>query len=187
MSNVGKWDNWYRGLDVSEPQPFGDGTTYHMAAEWLADCSTIGDWGCGKGAFRNWVSESQKYFGFDGSSTPFAHEIVDLASFRFETEGLVMRHVIEHDYRWRDILVNAERSYTQRMIIVIFTPMLDSADPAVEEIAFQELGPLGGVPDLSFSAAALTSVIPENLVEVATVKSITQYGTETVLKYDRHR
>lgn len=187
MSNVGKWDNWYRGLDKSQPQPFGGGDTYHMAAEWLRECETVGDWGCGKGAFRPFVREPQKYFGFDGSATPFAHQIVDLADFRFPTEGLLMRHVIEHDYRWRDILINADRSYTHRMMIVLFTPMIESFDPEVKEIAFQELGPLGGVPDLSFSLAAINTVITENLVGVTTIASATQYGVETVLQYERHR
>jgi hypothetical protein len=185
MSNVGKWDNWYHGLQVDEPQAFGDQTSYRMAGEWLEPCDTVGDWGCGKGAFRHYVPSPRLYYGFDGSNTPFAHEIVDLTTFRCATEGVLLRHVLEHNYGWRDILRNAAASFTKRMVVVIFTPMIMSAEPRVEEIDFQTLGPLGGVPDLSFSLAALTEVAPDHLVSATTVESITQYHTETVLFYER--
>lgn len=185
MSNVGKWDNWYHGLDLDEPQAFGDQTSYRMAAEWLQDCETVADWGCGKGAFRSYVPPPRRYLGFDGSNTPFAAQIVDLASFQFASEGVLLRHVIEHNYDWQEILRNAAASFTKRMVVVVFTPMIPSEDVKVEEIAFQTLGPLGGVPDLSFSLAALTEVAPDHLVQVTTVESITQYRTETVLLYER--
>lgn len=185
MTNMGKWDTWYAGLETDSPQAFGGDTSYEIAAGWLADCLTVADWGCGKGGFRPYVPPPRQYLGFDGSQTPFASQIVDLASFKFRSEGLLLRHVIEHDYRWREILVNAGASYTRRMALILFTPMLDTPEPDVQEIAFQGLGPLGGVPDLSFSLAAIHEVIPDGLVSTKTISSLTQYHTETILLYER--
>lgn len=182
MTNSHKWDGWYVGLD--EPQTYGDTTTYELAAEWLAPCQIVGDWGCGKGGFKTYVHSPRTYFGFDGSDTPFASLIVDLASFQFPTEGVLLRHVIEHDYRWNQILRNAHDSFTKRMVVVLFTPMIDSDRPEVKEIAYQQLGANGGVPDLSFSLAAIEQAAP-GYVRETTVASATQYGTETVLYYER--
>lgn len=183
MTNLHKWDGWYAGL--AEPQPYGGPTTYELAAEWLAPCSTVADWGCGKGGFSPYVQPPRRYVGFDGSVTPFASRVVDLASFQWPSEGLLLRHVIEHDYRWADILRNAERSYRRRMVVVLFTLLIDSPEPRVEQVAFQSLGPLGGVPDLSFSLAAIDEVIPTGRASALTVLSATQYGAETVLCYER--
>src|SRR3954447_20891825 len=108
MANLGKWDTWYAGL--SEPEPYGDVMSYRLAAEWLASCASIADWGCGKGAFRGFV-DADRYVGFDGSSTPFADRVVDLTDFGYASDGILLRHVIEHDYEWRKILHNAAASF----------------------------------------------------------------------------
>jgi hypothetical protein len=185
MGNLGKWDTWYAGLEADSPQTYGGTESYRIASDWLVDCSTVGDWGCGKGGFKQYVEAPRQYIGFDGSHTPFADRIVDLADFRFETEGVLVRHVIEHDYRWEAILANAAASFTRRMVLVLFTPMLTSTEPMATEIAFQELGAQGGVPDLSFSEAAIRSAIPDVPVSVQTIDSLTQYGTETIFLYER--
>lgn len=184
MTNMGKWDSWYSGLKIEEPQNFGETTSYQIAAEWLQDCHQIADWGCGKGGFRSFVKPEQ-YIGFDGSQTPFADQIVDLATFQYQSEGVLLRHVIEHDYRWHDILRNAGASYTRRMVLVLFTPLILSEEIVVKEIDFQYLGALGGVPDLSFSKAAIQEVLPDGLVGVQLIKSITQYGGESIFLYER--
>lgn len=174
-TNLGKWDRWYAGL--TNPQPYGDSTTYQLGAEWLEGLDLIEDWGCGKGWFRTFIPDGVSYRGIDGSATPFAAEIVDLAEYRSTVPGIFMRHVLEHDYRWRAILANALASFTERMVLVLFTPL------AVEthQIAWNE-DP--GVPDLSFRLADIETYL-QMLGCTWTVEHLetaTQYGVETVLR-----
>jgi hypothetical protein len=187
-SNLGKWDGWY--ADLEEPGLYGGHDSYLAAAEWLEDCETVGDWGCGMGWFSTLVEPPRQYFGFDGSQTPFACQVVDLADFRFETEGVLVRHVIEHDPRWSAILANAAASFTQRMMLILFTPML-SDDELVRRIDQVSLGSDPGgqhqsVPDLSFSVSAILSVVdPGLLVDITKIPSDTAYGTETLFRFER--
>ena len=174
MTNLGLWNRWYR--DLEEPAAYGDTESYQMGADWLTGCKTVEDWGSGKGWFRQFVRDDQTYTGVDGSKTPFASVQADLASYMSVTEGLFMRHVLEHDYRWEAILQNAVLSFTKRMVLVLFVPM---SDGDTVELAF---APDPGVPDLSLSRRALERIIKSTstIVGVQTFTSATQYGSETV-------
>lgn len=172
LTNLGKWDGWYRGLK-DEPQAYGDTTTYDLGALWLADCPFVADWGCGKGWFRQCLKPEQRYYGLDGSKTPFADEIVDLATYRGASSGIFMRHVLEHDYRWMNILDNAVASFTDRMFLAVFTPMSD----LTHEITFAN-DP--GVPDLSFSMEDLFKRwLDKAEWTFQALETNTQYGVET--------
>ena len=150
MSNLGKWAPWYDQLAPdAEPEPYGATPTYEMGARWLKDCGRVEDWGCGKGWMRTVVRSQQIYIGIDGTSSPFVDEVADLVDYRSSECGIFMRGVLEHDYRWVQILANAIASFSHRMALVLFTPMIDKG---VKEIGFtQELG----VPDLSFGQETL--------------------------------
>jgi hypothetical protein len=121
-SNVGKWDRWYRKLSPLRENPilYGDPTTYLMAAAFLADMEEVEDWGCGAGGFRRFCQT--KYIGVDGSRTPFADKIVDLCHYESNADGIVLRHVLEHNYDWEKILVSAVRSFRRKLCLVLFTP-----------------------------------------------------------------
>lgn len=173
MTNVGKWDRWYAG--IKEPQPYGDTITYQLGAEWLKDCTIIEDWGCGKGWFSRFITPN-KYRGIDGSYSPFANEIVDLVTYRSSVSGIYMRHVIEHNYEWKSVLTNALNSFTDRMVLVLFTPMAEET----HEI-YYNVDP--GVPDISFAEKDLLKLFDAagvSIVEKKTVNNHTNYGEETV-------
>lgn len=140
MSNLGKWNDWYAGLE--EPAPFGATDSYRLGAEFLADCATVEDWGCGLGWFRQF--RTGPYVGVDGSQSPFADRIVDLGTYRSDCDGIFMRHVLEHNYAWRPILLNAVASFRHKMVLAIFTPW---SDGETREIRFVERV---GVPDIAF-------------------------------------
>lgn len=116
----GAWDAFY--AKATDAWAFGGLQSYELGAEWLKDCDLITDWGCGLGWFRTLI-DPERYRGIDGSASPFADEVVDLAEYRSETPGLFMRHVLEHDWRWADILDNAIASFTERMALVLFSPL----------------------------------------------------------------
>src|ERR1700722_11100627 len=100
---VGRWDQWYAGLDAASP--YGDVRSYEVGAAFLADCELVEDWGCGKGGMRQYVAPDS-YRGIDGSRTPFADVIADLREYRSDVDGVFVRHVLEHNYDWRTILSN---------------------------------------------------------------------------------
>lgn len=178
MSNLHKWDHWYNGLSLSEPQAYGDTTTYILAADWLAD-RQVEDWGCGKGYFRTLIPP-HLYTGVDGSSTPFADKIVDLCAYRTQVEGILLRHVLEHNDDWAKILSNALTSATERIALILFTPMAEKATVICrpEDI---------DVPDISLSHSELMSHA-EAAGWTATWsdhQTATQYGVERVYLMER--
>jgi hypothetical protein len=155
-TNLGKWDRVLTERPVrmlggryDGPQPIALTETYRLGADWLAGCASVEDWGCGLGWMRTLVAPG-RYRGIDGSRTPFADEVRDLVEYRSCTPGLFMRHVLEHNHAWAAILDNAVASFTQRMVLVLFTPM--SACTRVLEVDNQ---PWVDAPNISFSHADL--------------------------------
>jgi hypothetical protein len=49
MTNVGKWNAWYKSLEEKAPWPYGETTSYEIGAAWLEDCARIEDWAAGRG------------------------------------------------------------------------------------------------------------------------------------------
>jgi hypothetical protein len=172
MTNVGLWDAWNSG---TVPAPYANTRTYREAERWLRECDLVEDWGCG----RRWFSTIRKgrYLGVDGSGE-YADVITDLAHYRSRPDGILLRHVIEHDYRWREILDNAVASFKYRMMLVIFTPLAEET----HEIAFtEELG----VPDISFAAADLADRFGGATYTMVTVQTKSQYGCETLFALEK--
>lgn len=174
VSNLGKWDRWYAGL--TEPQPYGDTPTYEMGAEFLAPCEMVEDWGCGKGWFRRFRRDG--YSGVDGSWSPFADVVADLVTYRSSVPGVFMRHVLEHNYDWAAILDNAVASFTERMVLVTFTPFSDRT----HEITF---APDPGVPDMSFRLSDLTDRFGDATWRCEELQTATQYGVEAIFFLER--
>lgn len=156
---VGKWAPRYRARG---PQAQGDGAkyggaaSYQLAAVFLEDCEKVEDWGCGFGTFRRFCL-SPTYVGIDGSDSPAADVIADLREYRSETEGILLRHVLEHNSAgWRRILSNAVESFTKKMVLVIYTPFGD-----VTRNVRREIPPDTKVPvAVSFRKEEITGCIP---------------------------
>lgn len=168
-----KWAGWYAGVD--EPQAYGETTTYELAAEFLSDCATVEDWGTGKGWFKTLRSDA---IGVDGTDSPFADVVADLRFYRTDADGILLRHVLEHNYDWADILSNAASSARRKLCIVLFTP----CGPETREIAFTEEV---GVPDMSFNVSDITDRLGAFTVDVSMLSTNTQYGQETMLQATR--
>lgn len=179
MTNVGLWDRWYASLRPGDaPEPYGLSDTYRLGAEWLADCALVEDWGCGKGWLRTLVG-ADRYRGVDGSQTPFADVIADLAGYRSIVPGVFMRHVLEHDFRWQVILRNALLSTAERMALILFTPL-------GSETRDIEWEPDPGVPNLSFALEDLEAVMVAAGARwtYETIESPAKYGTETIFRIE---
>jgi hypothetical protein len=131
-SMLGRWDRWYGRLRPdAPPMPYGASRSYRRGADWLASCALVEDWGCGTGWLRTLVPP-ERYRGLDGTASPFADEVCDLTTYRSAVPGVFMRHVLEHNHQWRQVLDNALASFTQRMALVLFTPMAEATHPLPE-------------------------------------------------------
>ena len=168
MSNAGKWDPWYEGL--TSPAPYDDVATYKIGADWLEPCATVEDWGTGRGWFKTLRPDA---IGIDGSCSPFADVTADLADYTSSPAGIFMRGVIEHDWRWEQILRNAVASFTERMCLVMFTP--DARE--VAQIGFTtELG----VPDLAIPSRYVDEIAAGLVADSFSLDTDTTYGVERV-------
>jgi hypothetical protein len=106
--------------------------------------------------------------------------VVDLVAYRSTVPGLFMRHILEHNYAWAQILDNALASFTERMALILFTPEQETT----AEIAFRSDV---GVPDIAFRLADITDRFPPDVTyTVQRISSATQYGSETILLLERH-
>lgn len=179
MSNTGLWDPWYANDTREQSGAYGDTPTYKLGADWLKDCALVEDWGAGRGWLTTFVA-ADRYRGIDGSDTPFADEVADLASYTSEVPGIFMRHVLEHDFRWEQILDNALGSFTQRMVLILFTPLGDET----RDIEWEDPP---GVPNLSFRLSDLTARMKAAGVKFKrrTMRTATKYGTETIFYLER--
>lgn len=170
MPMTGKWL-----LPQTQSVPFGhDNVTYELAMRWLQDrkaMTVIEDWGCGTAWAKRYLHPINVYIGVDGSPSPFADRLEDLRSYTSACDGLLLRHVLEHNWEWVRILKNALQSYSWRMCVVIFTPM----QPMTREIYWNETV---GVPSLGFKHDDLTGLFGTALKSYDDVKTKTQYGTE---------
>jgi len=177
-SSAGKWDTLYRADQPA--RPYGDTLTYEKAAQFLGELAAVEDWGCGWAWFRRQLKGAVRYKGVDGSWSPFADEVADLTRYTSRVEGILLRHVLEHNPGWEAILANALGSFTRRMVLVLFTPFSEET----RVIAYNEAL---RIPDISFAKADLVRhftglewTLEENL------RTNTQYGVEHVFYLKRH-
>jgi hypothetical protein len=117
-NSAGQWA--YK--DSDQDARYGDEQSYVKAAEFLDGCGpVVEDWGCGTGYARRFFTKS-RYIGVDGSGAKWTDVVSDLALHRSSPDGILMRHVLEHNFNWPEILKNAIRCFTKRMVIVFFLP-----------------------------------------------------------------
>ena len=174
-TNLGKWDDWYRDFHAHAPDPFlyGDTVTYRMAAAFLVDVATVEDWGCGAGGFRRFCKSV--YVGIDGSQTPFADRIVDLCQYQSRVEGILIRHVLEHNDAWEGVLENAVRSFTKKLCLILFTPFGETT-----QVLSRNCHGVN-VPDISFCRSDIERKLTGLRWELFdNIPTTTQYGIEHV-------
>jgi hypothetical protein len=176
-SPVGKWETLYE--QSPDPEPLGDPLTYEKAARFLRGLKTVEDWGCGWRWFRRYFQEGVHYRGVDGSRAPGVEVVADLRQYTSQAEGILLRHVLEHNQDWAEILTNALRSFTKRLVLVLSTPFADITRPVGENAHL-------GVPCLAFAKkdlirhfTGLKWTLEENL------RTNGEYGVEQVFYLER--
>jgi hypothetical protein len=183
MSNVGKWDEWYKDLS-NDPSSYryGDTCTYEIGAKFLEDCADVEDWGTGAGGFKRFRPNA---IGVDGSDTPFADKkYIDLANYISFCEGIFMRHVLEHNYEWESVLAGAMASATKKLCVVLFTPF---SSEGTKELAHNLMHGVD-VPDLSLDKQRFEDILNTFEFSKITIEehvTATGYGIETVILVEK--
>jgi hypothetical protein len=161
------------------PRPYGDTLTYDKAAQFLGELAEVEDWGCGWAWFRRHLKDGVREKGIDESPSPHADEVADLSRCTSRVEGILLRHVLEHNPAWGAVLANGVRSFTRRMVVVLFTPFSEEN----RVIGYNEGQK---VPDISFAKADLVrhfTGLEWRLEEGLRTK--TRYGVEHVFYIER--
>lgn len=124
-SRIGLWDRFYKSKKARKV--YDDPATAKLAGGFLNqdNISTIQDWGCGYGGFKDYIGEQQQYVGVDGSKTRYADVIADLETYTSDVDAIHVRHILEHNPGWLNILKNSLQSFNKRMVLTLFTPWQD--------------------------------------------------------------
>lgn len=109
---------------------YGLERSYVRGMEWLAPCGLVEDWGCALAYAKNY--RVGPYIGIDGTAGA-ADVIADLSTYRSEAPGIFMRHILEHNHDWREILKNALDSFRDRMTLILYRPMQDFEKVVLEK------------------------------------------------------
>jgi len=158
---------------LKTPRAYGPKVTYHNALRWLQVCPAIEDWGCGPGYFGTILPGTVRYFGLDGAVSQWGSKVpIDLATYKSNIPGIMMRHVLEHNMSWRTILANALESFTQRMCLILFVPPIDG----IEAVNYSK----DDTPILALPSLAIDSMVAPYLVTSHRIKTKSPYGYETI-------
>ena len=168
-------DRWDYSAEA-EPAAYDEETSYRLGMAFLDGAGeTVEDWGAGTGFARRFVEQS-RYLGIDGSASDPEMVKADLQDYRSEADCIFIRHVLEHNWGWRAILANAVASFGKRLVVIVFTPLGDSE---------KRLDLDQPVPDLQLSRAEILGFFEGLTVREEQIRSVTQYGTETLFYVER--
>lgn len=156
---LGRWaghrkDTTVDGKGTAYLHQRGDDSSYRKAAAFL-DGGPVEDWGCGTCYARQFFTHP--YTGVDGTGD-YADKVADLRDYTSQTHGILLRHVLEHNLEWKDILRNALAS-CNKLAIVLFTPL-------AAETQLIRMDKVVGVPVLSLGKNELTAMLPSYKEEV---------------------
>jgi hypothetical protein len=181
----GKWDTIYSTLSET-PSAFlyGDTSSYEMGAKILEDCKTVEDWGVGAGGFKRYRPDA---IGVDGSHTPYADIISSLVTYTSNVDGIFMRHVLEHNFEWKQILINALKSATKKIALIIFTPFIEEKTSLVPGAEEENKSYGIDVPTLFLNKKEVFDIITSycTKIYVETISSETRYGQETIITIEK--
>lgn len=189
---LGLWNEFWHGRSPTE-----ENATMLQTSKYLNEhksIATVEDWGCGAAIFRKYLNPTTTYVGIDGSNTGHQSKIADLCTYTSQVDAVYMQHVLEHNWRWKEMLAHVLESFTKRAVIVIFTPWHEGKETE-KVIAMNQMTVDISVPDLALSKSALLSILDDynashrsamiSFQVVELVPSKTLYGLEHVLYLEK--
>jgi hypothetical protein len=152
--------------DVTIPKADGPEKSYELAVRWLdvQQGGHLDDWGGGTGFAKRYVTRGN-YHLLDGAWSPWVNAVADLRTYipGYQPDGILLRHVLEYNGQWRQIIANALTCVRARLCIVIGTPMVEPATTIVAKV------PYSGVPIIHFTLKDLLSALYPNKTDVCSL------------------
>lgn len=156
---------------------YGADTTYQKGIAFLdRPGDVIEDWGCGTTHAKKFVTRGT-YIGIDGSPPGSAGKGVDLRHYTSVADCIFMRHVLEHNVHWRNILANAIDSFRKRMVLIIFTPFVEDTHHLEDHWT--------GVPTIALRKQDLTELFQHLSYTEEHVTSETEFGEEHIFYIEK--
>ncbi len=147
------WDFLYKNAE--HRLCFGNHLSYEKAALFL-DGLSIEDWGCGT-CYAEQFFKNSIYIGIDGTKNKWADVFIDLQEYKSQTDGILMRHVLEHNINWTKILRNAVDSFTKKMVLITFLNF-------TKETVIQNYDE-NGIPNITLGEEELLGIISNFLIK----------------------
>jgi glycosyltransferase involved in cell wall biosynthesis len=169
---TGRWQ-----YQPSDGYSYGDDATYRKGMEFLdRPGDVIEDWGCGTGYAKKFVTLGT-YRGIDGSPGGSTDHVVDLRRYTSEADCIFMRHVLEHNPFWREILKNALSSFRKRMVLIVFTPFMDETRHLEDSWS--------GIPTIAFRKQEVTELFEGLSYTEEPLQTDTEYGVEHIFYFEK--
>jgi hypothetical protein len=100
---------------------YGALESYLLAVDWLKDCTDVADWGGAQGFFGTLLPARVRYTVVDGTRQRDDQVLADLMTYHVHSDGILLRHVLDHTRDWRGLLQNAMQC-SRRLVVITFTP-----------------------------------------------------------------
>jgi len=169
---TGRWQ-----YQAGDRYAYGDDTTYQKGIAFLdRPGDVIEDWGCGTAYAKKFVRKGT-YIGIDGSPADSTDKVADLRRYTSAADCILLRHVLEHNPRWQEILANAVSSFRKRMALIIFTPFMDETRHLEDSWS--------GIPTIAFRKQDLTEVFQHLSYTEEHVTSDTEFREEHIFYIER--
>ena len=170
---TGRW-----GYKPDDHYPYGSEATYEKGMRFLdRPGDVIEDWGCGTTYAKKFVTNGA-YVGIDGSPTDSTDKVVDLRRYTSATDCIFMRHVLEHNTHWQEILTNALASFQKKMTLIIFTPFVDETRHIEDRWS--------GIPTIAFRKQDLTRFFEGLSYTEEHLDSQTEFGAEHIFYLEKN-
>ncbi len=175
---IGRWDDMYKKIPC--PSPYGIQNSYLLDVFFLDGLPLVEDWGCGTAFARSLFCKS-KYVGIDGSKSAFCDVVEDLSKRRSNPDGILLRHVLEHNLNWSPVLKNAFVCAKSRLVLNMFTPLIAQTEYAWDD---------NGFACIKFARSDLLSCIPTIPTFECTVRQLDNeyqkaHRLETIFVFDK--
>ena len=169
---TGRW-----GYQPGDRYAYGSDATYQKGMHFLdRPGDVIEDWGCGTTYAKTFVTKGA-YVGIDGSPTDSTDKVVDLRQYTSATDCIFMRHVLEHNTHWQEILTNALASFQKKMTLIIFTPFVDETRHIEDRWS--------GIPTIAFRKEDITRFFEGLSYTEEHLESQTEYGAEHIFYLEK--
>jgi len=185
FSRLGLWNNFWHNRDpLKEAHTDANITMQHSISILKHEnINDLEDWGCGNSVFKEYCKQLQsvKYIGVDGSNTGHQNIIADLTDYKSLVDCVYIRHVLENNDEYEKILNNALQSFKKILILILFTPLLSSAN-TTQVINFTNLCGRA-IPDIAFKENEIPAIIEKNNCKYEKIemsKTNTKYHVETI-------